>query len=259
MLIAFANGSRSTRNYMRARIDYVVKMLKLDSHDAIALGLENLLDMMRLCRGDNLGVRDMIPSLYVRLNQDQKCYDFIKWYATEGSRSDYDWGDIDLPFLNLENEDVMEDVALFHGRFSDAAHGIPITLIKVRMLLDLRDVQASSALLGIDRLNFDAVQHIQERLELRSPVWSSKPALLSAEGMDERIKVLERQTDEMFAAIKKSNRLIWQAIVHPAQYAQMSPSSYSHGSVEETVILLMSNGKAWAETDGALDWISKKL
>jgi hypothetical protein len=83
--------------------------------------------------------------------------------------------------------------------------------------------------------------------------------LLSIEGVDERIETLDEQTDELFAAIKKANKLIWHAIVHPERYAHMQPSSYSRGSIEETVILLLSNGKSWAETDGALDWIVGKL
>jgi hypothetical protein len=29
-----------------------------------------------------MGVRDLIPALYIRLDQDQECYDFLKWWLT---------------------------------------------------------------------------------------------------------------------------------------------------------------------------------
>lgn len=245
---------------MRARIAWVIEVLKIDSHDAVTTALDNLRDMLRLCRSDNLGVRDMIPNLYLRLNQDQKCYDFVKWYATEGQRMDYDWGNISLPYLNLEKEDVMEDASLFYEGFSVVAHGIPVTLIKVRMLLDLRDLLVSTALLELpDKLNFDVVHRIQQNMDFRSSILSARPELVSLVGLEERIQTLEKQTDVLFAAMHKANGGIWEAIVRPEMYAHHSPSSYSAGSVEETVILLLNNGKSWRETDGALDWIKEKI
>ena len=244
---------------MRARVDYVIQSLRIDSHDVVSGALDHLLDMLRLCRSDNLGVRDMVPNLYLRLNQDQKCYDFIKWYATDGEANNYNWGDMNLPFLNLENEDVMESIDLFMDKWSPVSRGIPITLIKLRMLLDLRDVRASSALHGIGRLNFDTIQHIKGSLDFRSSIWSARPGLLSGEGLDGRIKSLEEQTNDLFGAVRRENKWAWEAILRPSRYAHMSPGAYSRGSIEETVILLLNNGKSWAETDGALGWIKDKL
>jgi hypothetical protein len=125
-------GILATRDYMRARIDLQLKLSYVQTRESVESQLVHLRDMLRLCRGDNLGVRDIIPGLYLRLHRDQECYDFVKWYATEGSRGDYNWGDMDLPFLNLVGEDVMEEPQVFTGRWADAAHMIAVTLIKVR-------------------------------------------------------------------------------------------------------------------------------
>ncbi|KAJ3499803.1 hypothetical protein NMY22_g19476 [Coprinellus aureogranulatus] len=253
-------GILSTRDYMRARIDWVINVLKIDSRDAVTTGLENIRDMLRLCRSDNLGVRDMVPNLLLRLNEDQKCYDFIKWYATEGARSDYDWGDMSLPYLNLENEDVMEDVVLYCGRYFGAAHALPAALIKLRMLLDLRDLRSTSSRFDANDIsNFDPTQYVRGHPDLRSPIWSVRPSLLSLEALEDRIKLLEQQTNALFTSVKESNKFIWGAIVRPEQYAHMSPSSYSPGSIQEAIILLLNNGKSWKETDGAVEWIRGKL
>ena len=61
--------------------------------------LSHLLDMLRLCRGDNMGVRDVVPGLFLQLGRDQEYYHFLKWWAATGQYVDYDWGDMDEPYL----------------------------------------------------------------------------------------------------------------------------------------------------------------
>jgi hypothetical protein len=72
-----------TRPYMRDRFAYVQALQKLDTYASVKLQLDTLLDMLRLCRGDNMGVRNLVPGLMLRLNMDQECYDFIKWYSSK--------------------------------------------------------------------------------------------------------------------------------------------------------------------------------
>jgi hypothetical protein len=52
-----------------------------------------------------MGVRDLLPGLLLRLGKDQECYDFCQWYVTTGQRGDYDWGDMDLEFLDVKDVD----------------------------------------------------------------------------------------------------------------------------------------------------------
>ncbi|RXW15702.1 hypothetical protein EST38_g10148 [Candolleomyces aberdarensis] len=262
---------------MRARIDLVITTLKyVSTHDAVSTSLSHLLDMLRLCRSDNLGVRDMIPNLYLRLHQDQQCYDFIKWYATEGNRSDYDWGDMSLAFLDLENEDPLESEGLenmFCRKWS-VAHAIPALLIQLRVLLDLKDFLASFALYDIvekEKLNFDTVRTIQDSLPNRSSILSSSSLssssangtraqeLLKQEGMEDRIKELEKQTDKIFRSVHGGNKYFWKALVQWEQYMDMGIESYSHGTMEEVIVLLLNNARSWAETLGSLDWVKEKF
>lgn len=52
---------------------------KIRTREAIGTALAETMDVLRLCRGDNLGVREGAPALMIRLGQDQEAYDFIKW------------------------------------------------------------------------------------------------------------------------------------------------------------------------------------
>ena len=72
-------GLLQTRDYMRARFGLVDAILKIRTYDAVSSALEHIMDMLRLCRSDNLGVRDLVAHLLLRLCKDQKCYDFVKW------------------------------------------------------------------------------------------------------------------------------------------------------------------------------------
>lgn len=74
-------------------------------------------------------VRDIVPGLMVRLNKDQECYDFIKWWAITGDDAHYGWGDMDLPYLYIENADVFEPVDAFKLRFNGLGHAVSLLLL----------------------------------------------------------------------------------------------------------------------------------
>ncbi|KAL8666238.1 MAG: hypothetical protein Q9168_007522 [Polycauliona sp. 1 TL-2023] len=101
-------GIMSTRDYMRARYALLEAILKIKTLEAAKSAALHIRDLLRLCRSDNMGVRDMLPAIYLRLGRDQDAYDFIKWYETSGSASNYDWGNMDLPYLDVVNADVFE-------------------------------------------------------------------------------------------------------------------------------------------------------
>ncbi|KAF5120840.1 hypothetical protein E5D57_013176 [Metarhizium anisopliae] len=96
-----------------------------------------------------MGVRDMIPALYIRLGRDQAAYDFMKWYATTGQDPRYNWGDIDLPFLDIKDGDVLESPAgMWTDEWLDLSHCSAVVLVKVRVLLDIQAVQNALYALG---------------------------------------------------------------------------------------------------------------
>ncbi len=84
-----------------------------------------------------MGVRDLIPPMMLQLDLDQECYDFIKWYQTEGQRSDYDWGNLDLPFLNVRGANVLEGVQYLDKKYGDVPHISALLLLKLKLLTDV--------------------------------------------------------------------------------------------------------------------------
>ena len=62
-------GILETRDYMREMV----------SHASLTAAAAQIFDCLRLCRSDNMGMRDLLPAILLRLNRDQECYDFIKW------------------------------------------------------------------------------------------------------------------------------------------------------------------------------------
>ncbi|KAG6613398.1 Zinc ion binding protein [Phytophthora cinnamomi] len=64
----------------------------------------------RLCCRDNLGFRDIIPTLMLLLGRYQEAYDFIKGFVTVGKDPKYDWGKEELPFLSVCATDMTEEI-----------------------------------------------------------------------------------------------------------------------------------------------------
>ena len=126
---------------MRARFAFVDAMQKVNTRASVEAQKDNLFDMLRLCHSDNMGVRDIVPSLLLRLAQDQECYNFIKWWESVYQESNYDWGHMDLPYLDVKDADVFEPVDFLCNEFPTLNSIVAITLLKMELLLDLKDLQ----------------------------------------------------------------------------------------------------------------------
>ena len=134
-------GIHGTRDYMKARLLAADALVKIDTVVAVEKALQHYTDMLRLCRSDNLGVRDIIPGLLLRLGREQECYNFLKWWATVDDKDHYnrryDWGDVALPYLDIRDADVFEPVDMFCSGSASLCHLAMLTLLKLRLRLDL--------------------------------------------------------------------------------------------------------------------------
>jgi hypothetical protein len=74
-------GLHETRPYMRARYGVVQVLERMGSGNSLKAAADHLLDQLRLCRGDNMGLRDILPGILLRNGKEQECYDFVKWYS----------------------------------------------------------------------------------------------------------------------------------------------------------------------------------
>ena len=63
---------------MRARYALVKTLSSIKAHAAVKTTREHVINIFRLCRLDNIRVRDSMFALDLRLGIDQECYDFYK-------------------------------------------------------------------------------------------------------------------------------------------------------------------------------------
>ena len=239
-------GIFETRTYMRNRYALVEALLKVKTPEAVEAAFQHLMDMLRLCRGDNMGIRDLVPALFLRLRKDQECYDFVKWYATTGQDPHYDWGDMDLPFLDVKDADVFEPVDMFARKFFGLSHTVSVTLLKVRLLLDVRALQHSTAM-G-EKLSQEALDNITV-----STIFAKNKDIMESEGQSALIEKLESQVKKLYTAVKRENEYFWPALLRPGAHLTARPVAYGHGTPQQMQLVLQYNYDSWVETPGAID------
>ena len=248
-------GIMETRHYMRKRFGLVEALLKIDTYAAVIAAHDHLMDMLRLCRSDNMGVRSHLAPLKLRLGRDQECHDFCLWWAKVGEDSHYDWGDLNAPYLNIKNADVFQPAVKFLGRWVDLSHATSITLIKIRLYLDLRMLRSSAVDDALGKLPTELVDYIK-KLALSSSIMETRRDVPMQRNNKPLIRCLEGDIRGLYLAINASNMYYWQGLLDlRKEDLTAKPPTYSHGSEAQMQYTLQYTWKAWVETPGALDHI----
>lgn len=246
-------GILETRGYMRARYALVEALLKIKTFAAVEAAHGHIMDLLRLCRSDNMGVRDQVPALNLRLGKDQECYDFCKWWATTGQEGDYDWGDMTNPYLDVKNADVFEPpLKNFVSKYGSLSHSAAITLLKIRLLMDVRALQNSSMIKN--KVPQEILDSVRGQLVSGSAIAENR-SIMNAEDQTSLIENLQVQVQDLYAAVKSLNEHFWPALLNPGKHLTARPEAYSHGSLAQMQLVLQYSYDAWTETPGAVDVI----
>lgn len=242
-------GILPTRPYMQKRFAVADRLLTVQTHPATEGALQHMEAMLQLCRGDNLGVRDMVAPLYLRLGRDQECYDFIKWWKTVRGQN-YDFGDMDLGYLDIRGADAFEQIEFDTKYGIDLSFAVPMTLLKVRMLQSLRALEKAGASSGGGaRLELGEDLHSK----LTSSIISGNPQLLAETDHSARIATLEKQVQDLFARVHKINKYFWGGLVSADRImAAPRPGAYTYASREQAHLTVIANAYSWEETPGAM-------
>ncbi|KAJ9664506.1 hypothetical protein H2198_000157 [Neophaeococcomyces mojaviensis] len=240
----------NTRDYMRARFDLADTTRRLGTLDGVQQALAHLRDMLRLCRGDNMGVRDLIPTIMLQLDQDQECYDFVKWYETEGQRNDYNWRDMDLPFLDVKDANVLESVDFIDRQYGGVHHISAIMLLKLKLLVDILNIKLTRKVLS-GRLPVELRRKV-ELAVIRSPLSvdlrkKSYLELVAVQG------TLEGHVKQLARVLNNTNEHFFHGLLNADEYLSTPPQMYSPGSVEEVQLALQYGIAAWWQTEGVLE------
>ena len=246
-------GILATRDYLRARYALVEALLEVENYSAVEAAHAHCMDILRLCSSDNMGIRDKVPALKLRLGKDQECYEFCKWWATTNGEGPCDWGNMSHPYLDVKDADPFEQPQKFFiKKFGDVNHCVAITLLKIRLLMDVRELQMSSV------IGKNVPQEILDSVRgqiVSSSVVAKNKNVMNAQDHTTMIANLEAQINELHGAVKKMNEHFWPALLSPKEHLNAQPEAYSWGSVEEMQIALQHTYDAWTETPGAVDMI----
>jgi hypothetical protein len=195
----------------------------------------------------------------LRLGRDQECYDFIKWWATTAERTDYDWEDMDLPYLDIKDSDAFEPVDYLCGRYRLLSHNVAATLLKARQLLAVKSCLENTAVFGENTrpLGPQIFSQIQDQL-LRDVLGRQWENIDSARKHARLVETLAEQADKLYEAVKLKNMYFWPALLNPGRHLSARPEAYSGGSVEEMQLVLQYCFDSWRESPGAIEFIKAK-
>ncbi|PGH16294.1 hypothetical protein AJ79_01833 [Helicocarpus griseus UAMH5409] len=240
-------GIMETRPYMRVRARLIHDLMDIDSRESVEMQLEHARDMLRLSRGDNVGIRDTVPGQLLQLGMDQECYDFVKWYETTGQEGDYDWGNMSLPFLNVRDADALEPVDYLSDNSWGICNKAGAMLVKVRILLDLKDLQNNPAMSA----------SIAGGHRFRSSILAKDPGVLNRIDHASTIGTLESQVKKLYKAVERANKFFWGAMLQPEEHLHELPAYFSPGDITEVQSMLKYVYPSWIMTPGAMEMVKE--
>jgi tetratricopeptide (TPR) repeat protein len=270
-------GYHETRPFMRAKYELIEALIQCNTRETISEALDESLDCLRLCRSDNMGVRSLVPSIYLKLNREQECYDFIKWWATCDPDGHYDWGDMSLPYLNIKNADIFEGVDENYLKSFDLQHLLALLKIKIRIYSNLqtlsRELKTIYAFLFSAKNNsFFTNLYTKKSILTEIPKYMMcknyplinmklKEKLKNYEIEDKQlIKDIDNQIQKIFKNIHKSNKYVLPELIKTELMQDKNePYGYSSGSPEEAYFVVKNYSQLWLDSKEAMEITRKKV
>ncbi|KAJ5689889.1 hypothetical protein N7462_004281 [Penicillium macrosclerotiorum] len=250
--------------YIFFMVQMVSALSLVKSVDSVKTQAVLLLEIVRLGRSDFMAHRNQIPALLLRINKDQRCYDFIKWWGNALPKSSYHMGLQDLsirnlPYLDIRDADALEPIEQFCGR-TDVGLTIPLMLLKIKLLHDFERLDLSFAILA-PKVPPEILCMIQRYIPESLVVADNRSVVYGRPCLD-YIKLLKAQIVSLFKEVEDRNPHFWSAMIDPASFFGNLPhvaKMKEPGSKTETYFLLRWNYRSWVETDGALVFVRRLL
>ncbi|KAJ5780738.1 Zinc finger MYND-type [Penicillium paradoxum] len=229
-----------TRPYMLARAALTDNLNRVHNVEAVQAQLDHLMENLRLCRSDNMGSRHVIPSLMIRLQKEQECYDFLKWWATTGQDDNYDWGDTTKPYLDIKNANPLEPVDIFCDNLIDLPFLTSLTLLKIKVLylfyLPLIESGRAAAFEGAE-----------QSMRFKDSSIAHNPHIVNCANRFSEIEKLRAQICTLYKAVHSMNPHFWPALLNPAEHVRAHPMTFSPGSAEQMQVALNLTYDSWFE------------
>jgi len=235
-----------TELYMQARCAYFHFLQNdLGTEAALLEAIQQGKEILQLWRQDGHGIRVNLTLIYLRLNTYeamQHCYDHIKWFDTfEDLSSPYDWNDMSLPYLNIVNADMCEEVYPLPAE-GGLTNLVALAWIKLRLLFLI-----SVFTVAVHQL-IDATVHQSSPLTLLrgnqgvllTVITFLRPNLpcFANHSLLRLLPNLFAQVHSIIGSVEEHrNKHIWRLLAHPeqAQKAVISGTIQPQGSESEAV------------------------
>ena len=159
---------------------------------------------------------------------------------------------MDLGFLDVKDADVFEPlVEGFLSKYGDLSFTVALTLLKIRLLLDLQALQNSST------IGHKVPQEILDsvRSQLVTTVVSSNAKIMKSVDQTPLIKEIEKQVQTLYIKVQQQNKHFWPALLNPGRNLGARPNAYSPGSPQHMQIILNYSYNSWKEIPGAIEMI----
>lgn len=232
-----------------------------DYRPALEAELEVCMEMLRLCPGDNMGVRQTVPTLLLRLNKDQECYDFVKWWATTENEGNYDWDTSDR-YLNIKNADIFEPCDFINEKtlIGQLSLHVCMMILKIRLALDMIKLRATQN--QIDKMSARLCSESgpppeEIFLEIkkgscRSSAIFARPELFVERNLTPKINVLRNHIESLSQSIDHHNKHFFPTLL--GGDLEIEPvTKFAMGSPEESKMALQNTWFAWIESIGAIE------
>lgn len=131
-------------------------------------------------------------------------------------------------------------------------HLVAMTLLKIRLLLDLQILKRAKAEGGADF----PVEKLAKNLKKHAISSATRTdAEFVAQDPSPLIAELEKQIRQLYAKVPQWNKHFWPAVLSPGDSLNKRPGFYHFGSEDEMQYALQYNYNAWVETPGAIEVI----
>ncbi|KAI1635329.1 hypothetical protein F4809DRAFT_614330 [Biscogniauxia mediterranea] len=244
-----------TRPYMLARDELMMAYLSIRTGEAVQVALGHCLGMLDLCHGDNMGIRNQVPALYLRLGRDQEAFDFIKWWAV-GTDREYDWGDPSLPYLDMHDEDAFESPEnCLEDTDCELSFKAAMACLKIRLLLDMKMLDRCVKKYG----NQDYEKKMEwVRKGAMSDILYKRRDIVEKPDYSEIIAELEDQVSKVCASLKEANQHYLTMLDNPESFihAEM-PSAFATGTREQAIMALRETWYMWSECVPAIKVVKR--
>ncbi|KAJ5116627.1 hypothetical protein N7456_000975 [Penicillium angulare] len=172
----------------------------------------------------------------------------------------------------IENPDIFEDVDYFLSvearfmDFTDTVHFLLVlTLLKVKILLDLKDLQKARQTAG-PNVPAEILDKILENIPRSSAVRANR-RIMETDDLSDEIAKLDKQVDELYQKILETNYYWWRTLVDQPKDAMKTVLARARGGAPpefgsplEAAVWINQRSQrfSWFETPGALEFIREK-